>query len=163
MCTWWASGFGQVFLAGSHYFLNFSFNSTLSFFSISLSSDAKPVRDSWEVVTGSPECVHMCVKPHPVSGWWVMTPHSPALLTPRVRTWGPLHPDGYLPGSVSHWLNRTSTVFHCGAFPHASKYDSLSNQREGDASLSDLIEPGAHAQPSRCSHLLKKQNEWGYF
>lgn len=107
MCTWWAAGFGRHFsweVTLSH--KPFLFIPLLPIFSISLSSDAQPLEDTWEVMSGSPECVHMCVKPHPVSGWWVMTPHSPALSTPRVCvcSWGPRPPGGYLWGSVSRWI-----------------------------------------------------------
>ncbi len=86
-------------------------------------------------------------------GWWPLTLSTVCVCgvapTPRHLSLG-LNPT----------LNRTSSVFHCGAFPHASfsMYDSLSNQREGDASVSDLIKPGCPRSAFQMLPLLKKQN-----
>lgn len=85
-------------------------------------------------------------------GWWPLTLQRyvcVVALAPRCLS----------PG-LNLMLNRTSTVFHCGAFPHASlsMYDSLSNQREGDASVSDLIEPSCPRSAFQMLPPLKKQN-----
>lgn len=86
-------------------------------------------------------------------GWWPLT------LQHCVCVWWPWPLRRLSPG-LNLTLNRTSTVFHCGAFPHASvsMYDSLSNQREGDASVSDLIEPWCPRSAFQMLPLLKKQN-----
>lgn len=158
MCTWWA-GFGQIFLVGSHCLLNFFFFQSFVFLHFSLLW----CKASWGLMGGYDRkpwvCAHVC-KTSPCE--WVVGDDpllSGTLDSARVCTRGPPAPWRLSPG-FSLTLNRTSAVFHCGAFPHASlsTYDSLSNQGEGDASVSDLIEPDAHAQPSRCSLLLKQQS-----
>ncbi len=134
--------------------------SSFSFYS-SLSSLWFPLMQSQMRILGGgwlEVCVCVCVwvKPHPASGWWMMTPYSQHCVCVCVVAPAPRH----LSLGLNPTLNRTSSVFHCGAFPHASfsMYDSLSNQREGDASVSDLIEPGCPRSAFQMLPLLKKQN-----
>ncbi len=136
--------------------------SSFSFYS-SLSSLWFPLMQSQMRILGGGggadwKCVCVCVCEWNLTlrvggGWWPLTLSTVCVcgVAPAPR---------HLSLGLNPTLNRTSSVFHCGAFPHASfsMYDSLSNQREGDASVSDLIEPGCPRSAFQMLPPLKKQN-----
>ncbi len=149
-----------IFLCGHVILSSFSFYSLLSSFWFPLMQSQMRTLGGgadWKCVC---VCVCVCVwvsewilTLRVGGGWWPLTLSTVCVCgvapTPRHLSLG-LNPT----------LNRTSSVFHCGAFPHASfsMYDSLSNQREGDASVSDLIKPGCPRSAFQMLPLLKKQN-----